>query len=147
MNKNSRIDAILAALKGRGIKLTSQRLAVIDALVDDESHPSAGNILKKVRKKIPAISSSTVYYTLGLLKKEGLVKELEFYEMENRYESEMTDHIDLVCLQCGAITNLEMQIPISRGNIENSTGFIPQRMRFEYYGLCSSCNQKANKQS
>jgi Fur family transcriptional regulator, peroxide stress response regulator len=147
IHKDDRKTVILAALKGKGIKLTPQRLAVIDVLINDTSHPSAGLILKKVRKKIPGISISTVYYTLALLKKEGQIKELEFYDMENRYESEMTDHVDLVCGQCGTIMNMDMQLPFDRNTIEQLTGFIAQRMRFEYYGLCSKCSQRANKQT
>lgn len=88
---------------------------------------------------------STVYYTLKLLKEEGLIKELEFYEQENRYESNMTDHVDLICIECGKIENFDGDILMSPSSIETSTGFKAHKMRFEYYGLCKECSRKTGK--
>jgi Fe2+ or Zn2+ uptake regulation protein len=89
---------------------------------------------------------STIYSTLTLLKEEGLIKELEFYEQENRYESNMTDHIDLICIKCGNIENFYGDIPISPELLEHSTGFKPHKMRFEYYGVCRECREEENMQ-
>jgi Fur family transcriptional regulator, peroxide stress response regulator len=91
---------------------------------------------------MPDLSPSTVYYTLVLLKKEGLVKELEFYDMENRYDTVVKDHVDLVCEECGNIENLAKEILFDRGAIEKSTGFLPDRTRLEYYGRCRRCGEK-----
>jgi Fur family transcriptional regulator, peroxide stress response regulator len=135
-------ERILDALRNKGVKLTPQRVEIIDVLSRDGGHPSAGAILKKARERVPELSSSTVYYTLVLLKKEGLVKELEFYDMENRYDTVVKDHVDLVCEECGSIENLEEEIPFDRGTIEKSTGFLPARTRFEYYGRCRKCREK-----
>jgi len=85
---------------------------------------------------------STVYYTLNLLKEEGLLKELEFYEQENRYESDLTDHVDLICAGCGKIENYNRDISLFPVSIEASTGFKAHKMRFEYYGLCRECSEK-----
>ncbi len=132
---------IVEALRRKGINLTPQRLEIIRILAH-HSHPGAGEILRKARERMPKMSMSTVYYTLGLLKKEGLIKELEFYEMENRYESVMADHIDLICTECGGIANFEGDLPVMRRLIEQSSGFEAQRMRFEYYGRCAKCRTK-----
>jgi len=85
---------------------------------------------------------STVYYTLNLLKEEGLIKELEFYEQENRYESDLTDHVDLICAGCGRIENYNSDISPFPLSIDASTGFKAHKMRFEYYGLCRECSEK-----
>jgi Fe2+ or Zn2+ uptake regulation protein len=129
-------------LRAEGIRLTPQRAEIIRVLSRDRTHPTARTILAKAREKIPDMSMSTVYYTLGLLKKEGLIKELEFYDMDNRYETDMVDHIDLICTKCGSIVNFQNHLPVSRRVIEESTGFQANRMRFEYYGLCESCGRK-----
>jgi Fur family transcriptional regulator, peroxide stress response regulator len=130
------------ALRQKGIRITPQRMEIVHILSRDKTHPGAGAILREVRKRMPEVSMSTVYYTLGLLKSEGLIKELEFYDMENRYESVMTDHIDLVCTECGAIVNFDGDVAVTRQGIEESTGFEAHRMRFEYYGLCAKCRKK-----
>jgi Fur family transcriptional regulator, peroxide stress response regulator len=142
MNADKVSRRIEETLRGKGIRITPQRMEIIHILSRDKTHPSAGFILKEVRKRMPEVSMSTVYYTLGLLKREGLIKELEFYDMENRYESVMTDHIDLVCTECGNIVNFDGDLVVTRQHIEESTGFEAHRMRFEYYGLCAKCRKK-----
>lgn len=141
MDADETNQQMLDALKQKGIRLTRQRMEIIRILSHDKTHPSAGAILRRGRERVPDMSASTVYYTLGLLKKEGLIKELEFYDMENRYESEMTDHIDLICTECGSIVNFESVLPITRRLVRESTGFEAHRMRFEYYGLCEKCRR------
>jgi len=82
---------------------------------------------------------STVYYTLDMLKKEGLIQELEFYGTDNRYDSNVSDHINLVCTICGKITDFTSDVPAFSKRVEKETGFKPARMRFEYYGICRDC--------
>jgi Fur family transcriptional regulator, peroxide stress response regulator len=135
-------QGILDTLRSRGMKLTAQRMEIIDILANEVNHPTAKTLLIKVRKRMPHVSTSTVYYTLGLLKKEGLVKELQFYDMENRYEGQMTDHIDLICEKCGTIENYERDLSNLPTAIENETGFKAHKLRYEYYGICRKCGHK-----
>lgn len=130
------------ALRKKGVRLTPQRQEIIRLLAGEENHPSARMLLEKVRSAMPRVSTSTVYYTLGLLKKEGLVKELEFTNMENRYETRMTGHIDLFCEKCGAIENFDEDLSEVPFMIEDRTGFKSRKMRYEYYGLCRNCREK-----
>jgi Fur family transcriptional regulator, peroxide stress response regulator len=142
MSADETREKILNALRSKGIRLTPQRVEIIDVLSRDQNHPSAGVVLKKARERIPDMSASTVYYMLGLLKKEGLVKELEFYEMENRYDTVVKDHADLICEACGSIENLNEEVPYDRRSIKDSTGFEVHRTRFEYYGRCRRCRKE-----
>jgi Fur family transcriptional regulator, peroxide stress response regulator len=142
MNADKRYRNMLDALRQKGIRLTRQRMEIVRVLSHDKTHPSAGTILEKARERAPSVSASTVYYTLGVLKKEGLIKEVEFYDTENRYESEMNDHVDLICTDCGDIVNFESAMPVTRRFVQESTGFEAHRMRFEYYGLCRKCRSK-----
>ena len=123
------------------MKLTRQRLEVISALAEDNSHPSALTLYRMARGKVPTISLSTVYYTLNLLKKHRLIKELEFYDMDNRYEGNTANHLNLICIQCGNIQDFSETVPISLSNetVEERTGFRAVDMRMEYYGYCGGC--------
>ena len=141
MDKNPIKSNLLQTLRQRGYKVTPQRNAIIDIISEDRSHPGAHDIFRKARRKLSAISISTVYSTLDLFKREGLVKELEFYDMENRYEADISDHINLVCMKCGAVQDLHSRIPIDGREVEYMTGFRPLRMRFEYYGWCRECRR------
>lgn len=133
---------LIETLKKNSLKLTRQRLEIIEVLSRDRGHPSARAIFHKVRQKVPSVSLSTVYYTLNLFKKDGSLKELEFYDMENRYESNVTDHLDLICLGCGKIVDYVEEVPIPIERVERKTGFAVDRIRFEYYGYCKKCRKK-----
>ncbi|WP_173201619.1 Fur family transcriptional regulator [Geobacter sp. SVR] len=130
---------ILKELRAQGVKLTSQRLEVIELLTCDRSHPSALTIFNKARVKCPNISLSTVYYTLALLKKLGLIRELEFEGMDNRYDRDTASHLNLICTGCGKIEDFADGVPVAPDVIERHTGFAAHNMRLEYYGLCSQC--------
>jgi Fe2+ or Zn2+ uptake regulation protein len=136
---------LTTSLKEKGYKLTSQRLEIINLLSKETTHPGAMDILKKVRKKAPQISMSTVYYTLDILKKEGLIRELEFYDRDNRYDVNISNHLNLICTKCGKIEDFTEELPVSSQAIEKKTGFQPFQMRFEYYGYCKECRRKQNK--
>ena len=129
-------------LRAKGYKLTPQRRAIISLLSKDMSHPGAADILKKIRKTVPQVSMSTVYYTLEILKKEGLIQELEFYDRDNRYDVNVMNHINLICKKCGKIEDLPGGIPLSYSQIQQKTDFQPVAMRFECYGYCKECRRK-----
>ena len=82
---------------------------------------------------------STVYYTLNLLKKHKLIKELNFYDMENRYEANTASHLNLICVECGRIQDFMETVSVSPKRIEEQTGFRAHEMRLEYYGCCRDC--------
>lgn len=133
---------LITGLREKGYKLTSQRLEIIKLLSHDRSHPGAMDILEKVRKKVPQISMSTVYYTLEMLKREGMIGELEFYDRDNRYDVNISNHINLICRNCGKIEDFTKAAPFSSQVIEEQTGFRPEGMRFEYYGYCKNCRSR-----
>ena len=133
---------LLKGLRDKGYKLTSQRLAIISLLARDRTHPGAGDLFRKVRKRVPQISMSTVYYTLDMLKKEGLLRELEFYDQDNRYDVTVDDHINLICKKCGKIEDFPGELPYSYTQVQQKTDFQPVGMRYEYYGYCKDCSRK-----
>lgn len=133
---------LLKGLREKGYKLTSQRIEIISLLARDRTHPGAGDIFRKVKKRVPQISMSTVYYTLDMLKKEGLLRELEFYDRDNRYDVTIADHINLICKKCGKIEDFPGELPYSYTQVQQKTVFQPVGMRCEYYGYCKDCRRK-----
>jgi len=130
------------SLREKGYKLTPQRKAILNLLVMDMSHPGAADILKKVKKTMPQVSLSTVYYTLDILKREGLIQELEFYDRDNRYDVNVSNHINLICKKCGRIEDLPGGITLSYAQVQQKKDFQPVAMRYEYYGYCKDCRRK-----
>jgi len=86
---------------------------------------------------------STVYYTLEILKKEGLIQEIEFYNSDNRYDVNLSSHINLICRKCGNIKDFDEPLPFSSEMIEGRTGFRSEEMRVAVFGYCKRC--RSNK--
>jgi Fur family transcriptional regulator, peroxide stress response regulator len=139
MPKDEIKNRIIEGMKKAGLRLTSQRLAIIDFLAGTSSHPSAAAVLAAAKKKAPTVSLSTVYLTLDALKRAGLIRELEFTDRDSRFEGDVSDHLNLVCVECGVIEDFPSGPPVPADKVEKRTGFKVSEVRLEYYGHCLRC--------
>jgi Fur family transcriptional regulator, peroxide stress response regulator len=133
-------EDLISQLKENGLKITQQRLAIIDALLENSAlHPSATLIYEAAKKKAPSVSLSTVYATLKEFSQNGLIKALEFDRMENRYDGNLSEHINLICKRCGAIIDFNLPPAVEPKDVARKTGFVVTDARMEYYGYCGDC--------
>ncbi len=132
---------IIAGMRENGLKLTRQRRVIIDILAGTKTHPTVQDILARAQKKIPSISLSTVYLNLDTLKRAGLIKELGFADLDNRYEGDISDHLNLVCKKCGRVMDFHAPLSLDAGQVEEMTGFKGESVRFDYYGYCRKCRK------
>ena len=136
-------EAIIKRMKEKGLKLTSQRLAIVDAFVhQNRLHPSARLICQEARKKCRGLSFSTVYLTLNELSKHGIIKMLEFDRMENRYDGNTGEHINLVCRGCHKILDYQVPPILNSKEVVKKARFWVTETRLEYYGYCAECKGK-----
>ena len=99
---------IVAKLSQRGYRLTPQRIMILEAIEHSDHHISAEEIHAQIVTKYPNVNISTVYRTLELLKRLGLVTETDLGEGRVRYHPvEKGRHHHLVCRECGAIIDLD----------------------------------------
>lgn len=134
---------IIKKLKERKLKLTPQRLAIIDALIENTlRHPGASLIYREARKKARSLSLSTVYATLDELSRQGIIRILEFDKMENRYEGNIAAHINLVCRGCQKIMDYKFPMAIDLREVAKKAHFWISDTRLEYYGYCQECRKK-----
>ena len=135
---------MIGRLKERGLRITPQRLAVVDALLDNyHERPGAMMIYHEARKKAPHISLSTVYATLKEFSEKGLIRQLEFDRMENRYDIDLSDHVNLLCWRCGKIVDYHMPQLIDPRDVARQTGFILTETRLEFHGYCRDCLKRS----
>ena len=135
--------SIIQKLREKGLKLTSQRLAIIEVLVEKPPlHPGADLIYREARKKVKSLSLSTVYSTLNEFSKQGIIKMLEFDRMENRYEVNTTEHINLICRGCKKVMDYKPPFIIDTDEIAKRFSFQVTDSRLEYYGYCQECSKK-----
>ncbi len=141
-------ETIIRNMRKKGLKVTPQRLAVVDVLIEKNLlHPSARVIYDAARRRTRGLSLSTVYLTLNELSKHGIIKTLEFDKMENRYEGNLTDHINLICKECHGITDYRIPIVIDSREVTRKTKFWITDIRLEYYGYCQKCRERLSRHS
>ena len=119
--------------------MTRQRRDIIEYLAMRADHPSARQVFMAVKNGDSQMSLATVYNTLATLVDLGFLKEIEFEAEDNRYDTNVSPHINLVCSACGAITDLNRKPPVSVDEIRRMLGFETTGIRLEYHGICASC--------
>jgi len=131
-------------LREKGYRLTPQRMMVVDVLHGAEHHISAEEIFEKVKKTYPYANISTVYRTLDLMKKLGLVTEIDTGEGFLRYHHlEKGHHHHLICSECGKESELPESILINLGKtIAKDYSFEPNLNHLAIFGLCAECRVK-----
>jgi len=138
------IEELIVSLREEGFRITPQRIAIVDYLLKTEDHPSAEYIHKTIQKKYPMVSLSTVYKTLDLLKEKKLVNEIEV-EGEARFDAHTDEHINLVCMKCGKIEDIdEESLKEIQSRAARKSKYLILKGSFELFGYCSNCKSKIN---
>jgi Fe2+ or Zn2+ uptake regulation protein len=128
------------------LKLTPQRLAIVGVLIEKgDLHPGAHTVYEEAKKTKKSLSLSTTYATLNELSRLGIIKTLQFDSMENRYEGNLEEHLNLVCERCGKITDYSVLPVADQQEIAKKTGFSVIDTRLEYYGYCRDCRAKTKE--
>jgi len=122
----------------KGFKRTPQRLAIMEHLEGNKSHPSAEDIYRVVAKKNPSMSFATVYNTLNTLVQAGAVRELTIDPDRKRYDPDTSGHHHLICLGCRKVVDIPGDIPVEvpRGMAKE---FSILGNHIEFYGICAPC--------
>ncbi len=132
-------------LRDQGLPITQQRETIAEIVFASSEHQSVEDIEAKLRAADERIGKATIYRTLEMLVKSGLVAEHDFGEGFKRYEhlfgqAMVREH--LVCTECGkvkAIDSAELQRVQQLVAIEH--GFTPARYRLAIYGICRECQE------
>jgi Fur family peroxide stress response transcriptional regulator len=86
-------------LKEAGLKVTPQRLAILEAVSDLGNHPSAENIIEYIRSSHPGIATGTVYKVLDVLVEKNLIRKVKTEKDVMRYDGVLDNHHHLYCAQ------------------------------------------------
>ena len=136
------LEELIASLREDGFRITPQRIAIVDYLLKTEEHPSAEHIHKTIQKKYPMVSLSTVYKTLDLLKEKKLVNEIEV-EGESRFDAHTDEHINLVCMNCGKIEDVdEDSLKAIQSRAARKSKYLIVKGSFEMFGYCNICKSR-----
>ncbi|MHC5537873.1 Fur family transcriptional regulator [Singulisphaera rosea] len=102
-------DGLRTVLEAAGWRYTAQRLAVYEHLSGAEHHPTAEDVFRGVRSRVPKISLATVYKALETLVACGLATKLTAGDGSARYDARSDHHYHLRCLHSGSVHDLPTQ--------------------------------------
>jgi Fur family peroxide stress response transcriptional regulator len=144
MSRSQKSDtSIIEALRKKGYKATPQRVAICRIALKSRDHPSAQRIYGEVKELHPTVSLATVYKTLQVLAELGLVQELDFPQSQARFDCYVEPHINLVCMRCGNISDVED--PTARemvARVAATAEFTRTGQRLDIYGICKTCRSR-----
>ena len=92
-------------LSSKGLKVTPQRMRVLEAIFKLDNHPAAENIIEFIRKNDPNIGSGTVYKMLQTFVDNKLIKKIKTEKDSMRYDAILENHHHLYCRECDYIEN------------------------------------------
>ena len=132
------------ALRQRGIRLTRQRRVILQVMDAAEQHLDVDQILDRAQKISPEVHLVTVYRTIDLLKKEGLIDELDLLHLRgDRHYYETygpRDHIHVACLRCGKVREFESRLYEQlKEQIARDCDIRVTVSRTEVGGICNDC--------
>jgi Fe2+ or Zn2+ uptake regulation protein len=139
--KTSDIDERLATvLRGRGQRVTSQRLVINRALRETDRHVTAEEVLINVSGRLPGVSLPTVYATLELFEGLGIVRRVRAGNGAVLYDPRGEPHHHLVCTRCGKVEDLEQEVDLDPAlEAADRAGFEPDSAELVVSGLCAEC--------
>jgi Fur family peroxide stress response transcriptional regulator len=141
-------DEMRKKFRERGLRMTPRRAAIYRVLVGTVSHPTAEDLHQRVKRQHPMISPNTVYYTLGVLQKAGLVHQVNYWHDRSRFDANTSPHHHLICLGCRRIQDLTDEA-LDRLSVSGrlKTGFEVTGHRVEFQGYCAACRRTGERTS
>jgi Fur family ferric uptake transcriptional regulator len=134
--------ALKRTLHQRGLRMTPQRQLVLDA-VRELGHATPERICARVQESAPAVNITTVYRTLDLLERIGLVRHTHLGHGAPTYSEQEHQHVHLVCHACGSITEAPTDLMAGLGErLRAESDFELDPSHVALSGLCRSCREE-----
>ena len=132
---------IAELLRSNGYKVTPQRLAVYDAIDHNMTHPNAESIYQQLQPQYPSMSLATVYKTMEIFAKIGVVKILQCGEDAHRYDYNTSQHAHIRCVKCNRVLDVDIDGGQLTRQTEAQTGFSVSGVSLSFLGVCKDCQE------
>jgi Fe2+ or Zn2+ uptake regulation protein len=134
--REGKSERMLVKVREAGLKLTPQRMAIVEAIADDPSHPTAQELYDRLRPELPTMSFATVYNTLAALTAAGLCASRALSRGSSRFDPNTEPHDHAVCDGCGKVMDVARQRSAGAGRL---AGFQVRAVERIYRGFCADC--------
>lgn len=131
------------ALAGNGLRMTRQRRVVYGVLMSHQDHPTAEDVFRRVKEKMPHISLATVYNCLETMVGCGLIRQVNRDRESTRYCANLAEHAHFYCNACGKV--LDVDLPregLSRLLPREEKGYAVDSYDLTFRGTCPDCGKK-----
>ena len=126
---------------------TKQRRVVYETIKNTYSHPTADWIFEQVRDTLPKVSLGTVYRNLGVLKDEGLVREIYGNDRRAHYDADISHHAHFICDLCDRIVDVRGVKNIDWRTLRDLVGCEVTDQNVVFSGRCAGCQQQEPKKA
>ena len=140
----SRADlrAILAVrLRDKGLRVTQQRVAVLEFLLATPKHPTAEEVGAAVNRLVPTASRASIYNVLHSLRESGLIDELVVGDAVARYDANLDRHHHFICRACGAVEDVPFETFREAPRPRLADGHTVEDYTVTLRGVCPRCTK------
>jgi len=134
---NPSFEDLKKEITKRGIHLSHQRLKVFEYLYNNQCHPTADEIFTNLQMEISTLSKTTVYNTLRILSKAGLLRTITIEDNEIRYDIVVENHGHFKCENCGSIFNFSFDVNLLQS--DDLKNFRIDNKSVYFKGICPRC--------
>ena len=139
------LESLCEQLKANGYRITPQRRAILQILLENHDHPTADQVLERAQRIMPDLSQATVYNILRDLVEMNILRKFTFGLGKRYYDMDTSDHAHLVCLKCGRVEDVPYDYEALAIAPEHLHGFQVVDHRVILRGYCPDC-QEANSE-
>lgn len=122
---------LYSALRKKGLRPTRQRTCVYNIIMSKKDHPTADDILNRVRENLPTISLATVYNCLETLVDCELVRQVNFDRSSTRFCPNLTPHAHFKCSETGNI----FDISLDEESVRSLKALLPKGFKADNFEL------------
>lgn len=122
------------------INLTIQRKSILEVVQAAHDHPTAADVIERLREKGHNFAYGTVYNSLRYLTDAGLITELKLGEAVSRYDARTDEHQHIVCTKCGSVDEVLVELPAEwLEKAAEETKYTIEHAKVVLEGVCEKC--------
>jgi Fur family peroxide stress response transcriptional regulator len=139
----SKSEQMARLLREKSIRVTSQRMAVLEYLYHNPNHPTVRDIQRQVRKRFPFISRATIYNVIKTLVDGGLLQEIMVRQENKHFDWNVSSHHHFKCVKCGRVDDIPYSVLTAAQVARNVAGYRVSEVRVVMEGTCRGCQSKS----
>ena len=125
-------------LREHGIKVTPQRLSIVDELYG-QVHMSVDELYTAIKKKFPSISLATVYKNINAMLEKAFILEVKIPNHKSKYELSKMSHSHVMCEACGKVEDISLDLQAVAQKAANLSSYKINDDALILTGICPNC--------